>query len=183
MREGREEGARDRAARSHRPGVNHKGVVLAVQENEIEYIERIDRPDSGNERRLAVTVERLQRKAACIDLAAFAHELGQLIVEVLVTRKGFVTKLWKAALNAERHAWPIEKDRGLEALGLQTQRLKHVHEADPAFEGDGVKGDEGFLTRLGLDVLEHLLFVVDQVVALLMRGRSDGRHVLLLARD
>src|SRR5882672_11204816 len=101
-------------ADSHRPGVNHESVVLAVQKNEIEHIERIDRPDSRNKRRLAVTVKRLQRKAARIDLAAFPHELGQLIVEVLVARKGFVAEFRKAALDAERHAGSIEEDRGRE---------------------------------------------------------------------
>src|SRR5262245_61727318 len=172
-----------RAARSHRPGVNHEGVVLAVQENEIEHIERIDRSYSGNKRRLAVTVKRLQRKAARIDLAAFAHELGELIVEVLVARKRFVAEFRKAALDAEGHAGSIEEDRGFEALALEAQRLKHVHEANRTFEGDGMKGNEGFLARLGLDVLKHLLFVVDQIVALLMSDRGDSRHVPLLARE
>ncbi len=46
-----------------------------------------------------------------------------------------------------------------------------------------MKGHEGLLARLGFDVLEHLLFIVDQVVALLMSGRGDGRHVLLLAQE
>src|SRR5260370_35025310 len=171
------------AAGSHRPGMNHKGVVPTVQENEIEHIDRIDRPYSGNKRRLAVTVKRLQRKAARIDLAAFAHELGQLIVEVLVTRKGFVAEFRKAALDAERHAGSIEEDRGRQALALEAQRLQHVHETNRALEGDGVKGNEGLLARLGFDVLEHLLFIVDQVVALLMSGCGDRRHVLLLTRE
>src|SRR5258706_1514710 len=169
--------------RSHRPGVNHKSVVPAVQENEIEHIERIDRPDSRNKRWLSVTVKRLQRQAARIDFAALAHELGQLIIEVLVARKGFVAEFRKAALDAERHAGSIEEDRGREALALEAQRLKHVYETDRAFEGDGMKGHEGLLARLGFDVLEHLLFIVDQVVALLMSGRGDGRHVLLLAQE
>src|SRR5260370_3914427 len=176
-------GANRPGADSHRPGVNHESVVLAVQKNEIEHIERIDRPDSRNKRWLAVTVKRLQRKAARIDLAAFTHELGQLIVEVLVARKGFVAQFRKAALDAERHAGSIEEDRGREALALEAQRLKHVHETNRALEGDGVKGNEGLLARLGFDVLEHLLFIVDQVVALLMSGCGDGRHVLLLARE
>src|SRR5262249_11960106 len=100
-------GASHPAGHSHRPGVDHKSVILPVQENEIEYIERIDRPDSRNKRGFAVTVKRLQRKAARIDLAAFAHELGQLIVEVLVAREGFVAEFWKAALDAERDSGSI----------------------------------------------------------------------------
>src|SRR5260370_8664999 len=106
------------AAGSHRPGMNHKGVVPAVQENEIEHIERTDRPDPGNKRRLAVTVKRLQRKAARIDLAAFAHELGQLIVEVLVARKGFVAEFRKPAQDPERHAVSIEEVRSRVSLVL-----------------------------------------------------------------
>src|SRR6516165_6699721 len=109
---------------SHRPGMEHEGVVLAVHEHQVEHIERVDRPDAGNQRRLAVTVQRLQRKAAGIDLAALGHELGQLVVEVLRARKCFVAELGKPALHAERHAGAIEENSGLEAFALQPQRLQ-----------------------------------------------------------
>src|SRR5260370_3318921 len=135
------------AAGSHRQGMNHKGVVPTVQENEIEHIEWTDRPDSGNKRRLAVTVKRLQRKAARIDLAAFTHELGQLIVEVLVARKGFVAEFRKAAQDAEGHAGSIEEDRSRDALQLEAQRLKHVHETNRALEDNVVTVNNVLLPR------------------------------------
>src|SRR5882757_4234284 len=34
---------------SHRPGVDHKGVVAAMQEDEIKHVERTDRPDAWDE--------------------------------------------------------------------------------------------------------------------------------------
>ena len=45
-----------------------------MQENEIEHVERIDRRDALDQRRLAVAVERLQCEPAGIDLAAFGDE-------------------------------------------------------------------------------------------------------------
>jgi len=35
-----------------------------VQQNEVQHIERIDRPDSGDERRLAMPIKRLKRETA-----------------------------------------------------------------------------------------------------------------------
>src|SRR5258708_39092381 len=34
---------------SHCPSVAHEGVVATVQQDEIEHVERIDRPDAGNQ--------------------------------------------------------------------------------------------------------------------------------------
>ena len=70
--------------------MEHEGVVAPVQQNEIEHVERADRPDAGDQRRLAVAVKHLQREPAAIDLAAFAHELGQLVAEVLRAGKRLV---------------------------------------------------------------------------------------------
>ena len=75
--------------------------------------------DALDQRRLAVAVERLQGETAGIDLAAFAHELGELIVEVVMPGKRLVADFGKAALHAERHAGAIEKDRGLEPFAQE----------------------------------------------------------------
>src|SRR3984957_6641340 len=44
------------AEASERPGVEDEGVVAAMQEHEVEHIERVDRPDALDHRRLAVAV-------------------------------------------------------------------------------------------------------------------------------
>ena len=76
--------------------------------------------------------------------------------------EGFVADLGKAALHAERDAGAIEQHGGLEALAQQAGRLQQVDEADRALEGDSMEGDERFFAGIRLDVLEHLLFIVDQ---------------------
>src|ERR1700677_3411503 len=48
--------ARARRERSKRPGVEDEGVVAPMQQNEIEHVERADRFDAFNQRRLAVAV-------------------------------------------------------------------------------------------------------------------------------
>jgi len=45
-----------------------------------------------------------------------------------------------------------------------------------------VKRDESFLSGLGLDVLEHLLFVIDEELALFVERMRDGSHDVLLLR-
>src|SRR5580658_10501603 len=107
-------------ATSERPGVQHERVVAPMQENEIKHVERADRPDTGKQRRLAMAVQHLQRETAAIDLATLAHELGQLVAEVLRARKRFIAELGKAALDAERHAGTVEQNCGLEPFALQT---------------------------------------------------------------
>jgi hypothetical protein len=89
-------------------------------------------------------------------------------------------KFW-APGNAERHAGPIEQDRGLEPFALEPQRLEDVDETDGAFEGHGMERHECLLARRGFDVLEDLLFVIDQIVALLVGRHGHGRHGPLLA--
>src|SRR5271168_5414593 len=54
---------------SQRPGVQYERVVLTVQENEVEHIERVDRTNARGKRPLAVAVKRLQRKTTGINLA------------------------------------------------------------------------------------------------------------------
>jgi hypothetical protein len=115
-----------------------------MQEHEVENVERVDRPDALDQRRFAVPIERLQREAAGIGLAALGDELGDLIVEVLSAWKGFVADLRKAALDAKGDAWPIKQNGGLEAFAEKAGRLKQVDEADRALEGDRVERDEGF---------------------------------------
>ncbi len=129
-----------------------------------------------------MAVERLQREAAGVDLAAFGHELGELVVEVLRAGKGLVAELRKTALNAQGHARAIEQNRRLEAFALEPQRLQDIDETDGAFEGDGVECDQRLLARLGFDVFEHLLFVIDQIVALLVGRHGHSGHGPLLAR-
>src|ERR1700722_8771148 len=97
-----------------------------MQEHEVEHVERVDRPNALDQRRFAVAVKRLKREPAGVDLAALGDELGDLIVEVLSARKGFVTDLGKAALYAQGDAWPIEQDGGLEAFAEKPGRLKQI---------------------------------------------------------
>src|SRR3984957_298679 len=161
---------------SERPGVEDEGVVAAMQEHEVEHVERVDRPDALDQRRLTVPVKRLQREAAGIDFAALGDELRDLIVEVLSAWERFVADFGKAALDAEGDAWPVEQNGGLEAFALKAGRLKQVDEADRAFEGDRVERHEGLFPGLRLDVLENLFLIVDEGVAFLVGRMSDRWH-------
>src|ERR1700722_5054619 len=128
-----------------------------------------------------MSVKRLQREAAGVDLAAFGHELHQRVVEVLMSGECLVADLGKTALDAEGDAGAIQQDRGLETLAHQARGLQHVDEADRAFEGDRVKRHQGFFTGVCFDVFENFLFVVDQDVALFASGYRYGWHGALLA--
>src|SRR3954470_12368477 len=116
-----------------------------MQQHEVEHVERVDRAYAFDQRALAVTVQRLQREAAGVDLAAFGHELRDLVIEVLMPRERGIPERREAALHAQRDARPVEQHRGLESLALQTRRLQQVDEADRTFERDGVEGDERLL--------------------------------------
>jgi hypothetical protein len=64
----------------------------------------------------AMAIERLQRETAGIDLAAFFHELDNLVVEILVAGKCLGAECGEATLYAERDAGTVKKDGRLEAL-------------------------------------------------------------------
>src|SRR5450755_1920939 len=166
---------------SERPGVEHEGVLVAVKQCQIQYVERTDRNDAGNQGWLAVSVERLQRKTAGIDLAAFCHELDQRVVEILMTGKCLVPNFREATLHAERHARTVQENRSLEAFAHQPRGLQHIDETDRAFERDRMKCHQCLFARFGFDVLENLLFVIDQKVTLLARRHCYSWHVVLLA--
>ncbi|MNC78173.1 hypothetical protein D3C75_1303260 [compost metagenome] len=78
------------------------------------------------------------------------------------------------------HAWPVQQDFGFEAFAQQALGLKHVDQADGAFEGDGVEGDQYFFARFGFDVLKDFLFVIDQEVAVFVMGDVHGWHSVAL---
>src|ERR1700712_5648290 len=80
------------SAMSDGPRVDDQRAVFPMQQLDVEHVERTDRLDAFDQRRFALAVKRLQCEAACIDLAAFFHELLNLLVEVQVARKGFVAK-------------------------------------------------------------------------------------------
>src|SRR5580692_2110605 len=147
-----------------------------MQQHEVEHVERVDWPDPLDQRRFAVAVQRLQRKAAGIGLATLGYELRDLVVEVLSAWEGFIANLRKAALYAKGDAWPVEENGGLEAFAEKAGRLKQVDEADRAFEGDRVERHEGFLAGLRLDVLENLFLIVDEGVAFLVSRVGNGWH-------
>jgi hypothetical protein len=123
-----------------------------------------------------VTVERLQREAAGVDLAALGHEFLDLCVEIQVSWEGFVAELGEAALHAQGDARPVEQHRRLEALALEPHRLQQVDETDRAFEGHRVERDERLFTGCRLDVFEHLLFVIDEEVTGLVGSSFDLGH-------
>src|SRR5688572_11139048 len=87
-------------ARLHGPSVQNESVTLAMQQNQIEHVERIDRPNSLDQTGLAVPVQGLQCEAARIGLASLHHELLQGIVHGEVTWERFVAELRKPALHA-----------------------------------------------------------------------------------
>src|ERR1700709_2819886 len=84
-----------RCGGSDGPGMDDQCVILTMQQLDIEHVERADRLDAFDQRRFTVPVQRLQCEAACIDLAAFFHELHQLLVEVEVAGEGFLAERGK----------------------------------------------------------------------------------------
>jgi hypothetical protein len=64
----------------------------------------------------------------------------------------------------------------IEALPVDPGHGQHVHQADRALEGHRVHEDVCRLTRLGLDVLEDLVLVVNDCVALADSLTHDLRH-------
>src|SRR5271170_4343621 len=104
-----------------------------MQEDQIEDVQGTDRTNAFDEGRLAVSVERLQREAACVDLASLGHELHHLAVHGQVSWKRFVPEFGKAALKAQRDAGTVKQHGRFEALTLQASGLQKVHEADRAF--------------------------------------------------
>src|ERR1700722_5716197 len=167
---------------SERPGVQDEGVVALVEEHDVEHVEGVDRPDTRQERRLTVAVERLEREAARIDLSAFGHERPYLLIDHQMTGECLRSNLGKPPLDAEKHARPIEEDARIEALAHQARGLKHVDQADRPFEGHRVEGHERLFARLGFDVFEDLFLVVDEEISLFVRRCRDSRHGWLLSR-
>src|SRR4051812_12927369 len=115
---------------SERPGVHDERVALSVQQNNVEHIERVDRSDAFDQRALAMAIQRLKSEATCVHLAALAHELLDLTVEVLSTGERFVAQLREAALHPQGDAGAVEQDGGLKPFSLQTNGLQHVDQAN-----------------------------------------------------
>jgi hypothetical protein len=67
--------------------------------------------------------------------------------------------------------------------------LQQVHQADGAFKGDGVEGNEGFFARFGFDILKYFFFVIDEIVTggvwawELLRERLQGKFSKERASD
>lgn len=134
-----------------RPGIQDDGVGFLMDQHEVEHIERIDRPDAFDQRGFAVAVQCLQGEAAGVDLAALVHEALELIVEVLCAGERLVADLGEAALDAEGDAGSIQEDGRFISFAGEADRLKDVHEADGAFERDGVESDESLLAGFGFE--------------------------------
>src|SRR5262245_42994432 len=66
--------------RSDGPRVENERVALAMEQDDVEHVERIDRTDAFHQCAFAVAVQRLQRETARIHLAAFGDELLELLV-------------------------------------------------------------------------------------------------------
>src|ERR1700737_1818800 len=101
-----------------------------MEQHQIQHIERIDRADAWDQRRLTVSVQRLEGKAARVHPAAFFHEDLDLIVEVMMTRECVVSERGKASLHSERHARSIQEYGGFKTFAQEPLRLQQVDEPD-----------------------------------------------------
>src|SRR6185503_5818329 len=108
-----------------------------MQQDHVQHVERIDRSNALDQRSLTVPVQRLQSETTSVDLATLAHEFDNLVVHGHVTRKCFAAELGKAALNAERHAGPVQEDGRFETFAQQARRLQQVDEPNRALKGYG----------------------------------------------
>ena len=105
------------------PSVQDEGVVIPVQENDVQNVQGVDGRDARNQCAFTMAVKGLQGKTACIDFAAFFHEFDDLVVEVLMAWKRFISKLWKTTLNAQCDAWTVEENGSLKAFTLESGGL------------------------------------------------------------
>src|SRR5258708_4657900 len=108
---------------------------------------------------------------------AIVHGRADLLVCRLVSRERFGAELGVAALDAQKNTRPVQEDARFESFSHEPRGLQHVDEANRALEGHGMEGDERLLSRCRFDVLENLLFVVDEVVALFVLRSVDRWHV------
>ena len=90
--------------------------------------------------------------------------------------EGRIAKLREAPLHTEGDTGAIEQNRGFKAFVDQTAGLQQVHQADGTFEGHGVKGDQGFFTRLSFDIGKDFFLVIDEKIAWLIARTADSRH-------
>jgi len=79
-------------------------------------------------------------------------------------------------LETHGHARAIEQDGGLVAFAQETRGDQGIDEADGAFVGDAVEGDQGFLAGIGLHIFEDFLFIVHEHVAVFVGGVSYFWH-------
>lgn len=158
------------------PRVDHEGAGLGVEKDAVQHIQGVDRDDSWQEGFLGLAVEGLGGEAAGVNFAPLGHELAEALIDEQVAREGFVTEGGEALLEAERYAGAVEQDGGLKAFAQQAGGYQGVHKSDGAFEGNTVKGHEGLLAGIGLDVLKDFFFIVDKDVAVLVGGDGYFRH-------
>ena len=122
-------------------------------------------------------VERGGGEPARVDVAALVHERLQLLVVAEGAGERLVTDLGVAARGrGHQRARAVEHQVGVEALPVDPGRGQHVHQTHGPLEGHGVHEDVGVLSWLRLDVLEDLVLVVDDRVALLDALTHDLCH-------
>lgn len=159
------------------PGVHDDGVGLLVEEDAVENVEGVDGDDAGDESFLGLAVKGLGGEAAGVDFTAFFHKLGEALVDEEVTGEGFFAKGGKATLEAHGDAGSVEEDGGFVAFSQETGGGEGVDDGNGSFEGDGVKGDEGLFSFIGLYVFKDFFFVINEVVPVLVHWFVDFWHL------
>src|SRR5271165_6685196 len=139
-----------------------------MDQDEVEHIKRADRLDSGNQGRFSVPVKSLERESARIDFSTFFHELNQTLIHCEVPWERFVPESRESSLNAECDSRAVEQDRGFEPLPEEAGCCQGVYQADRSFEGNRMKRYQRLFPRLGFDILEYLLFVIDEIISFFM---------------
>ena len=105
------------------------------------------------------------------------HELLQPCIEVQVTIKSRIAELGKSTHHTEGDAGAIQQDRGFKPFVDQTTGLQQIDQANGTFEGDCVKRDQGFFTRISLHIGKYFLLIVNKIISRLVGGTVDDRHV------
>lgn len=137
----------------HGPGGHDEGVPAEGFDLDVEDVERMDGLDARDQVGFAHAVQGGHGEAAGVDFAAFLEQGLELLVVLLVAGKAVGANGREAAgVGGHQDGGTVQQDGGVPALAVEAGGGQLVDEADRAFEGDGVHGDEGVLVAFSLVV-------------------------------
>ena len=99
-----------------------------MHQDDVEHIERRDRPNTRDKSLFGLAVECLGGKSASIDFTALFHKCLQTLIYEKVTGKSFVSKGWETSLKTHRYTRAVQQNRSLVSFPLQPSSRQRVHD-------------------------------------------------------